>query len=340
MGDLGENTDLVSQIAGFTSLRDVDLLELSLLKSIYAIVNPIQVSLLALDNQNIILKQVDYSSLKHGTITSKVKASKELLSACELLDSMPTDYYTVNLDNHALTLFLLSHTRKVAQYITIESNSFGVSKSNSQQIMGMLRIYRNFKQLLLESQTDELTGLSNRKAFDEVIKKIHDSVLPTPEKFDNEKRQEASDNALWLAMVDIDHFKKINDQHGHLMGDEVLMRIAQTIRASLRENDMLFRYGGEEFTLIFSAADSDEASSILHRSMNAVRNINIAQVGKISVSIGVVKMERNVFHMTLVEHADKALYKSKDDGRDRVTFFNSDDFTKTDAATNSDCELF
>ena len=86
MNDRADSVDLVGQIAGFTSLRDVDLLELSLLKSIYTMVNPKQVSLICLDSNNIILKRVDYSAEKHGNISVKEKASEQLLEACERLE--------------------------------------------------------------------------------------------------------------------------------------------------------------------------------------------------------------------------------------------------------------
>ncbi|MBL4583911.1 MAG: GGDEF domain-containing protein [Pseudomonadales bacterium] len=320
MQEFTDSTDLLGHIAGLTSLRDVDLLELSLLKSVYTIVNPIEVSLVTIDNQNSIHKKVDYASGRHGTVCKKVTAEEDFLGACEQLDNSTLEYCTVSAATDLLSVFMLSHNRLVSHYVTIRS-VVGASKNQSQQILGMLQIYRNFKQLLQESKTDELTGLSNRKTFDSTLRKIHESIMPAYEECSDDKRLIDQVEHYWLAMIDIDKFKIINDTLGHLIGDEVLVRVSQSLQASIRSEDMLFRYGGDEFALIVRSPDMKTTQMVLERIRLSVEAIKIPSAGDLSISLGCVKSSVDVFHLTLIEHADKALYNSKNTGRNRTSFY-------------------
>ncbi len=335
------SSDLVGQIAGFTSLRDVNLLELSVLKSFFTILDIMQASLMTLDGHGIILKRVDYSEDEPGKITNKAKADKDFLFLCEQIDKINSNYCTKAFDGYYLTLFFLSHNRKLSDYVLIKSDNADFSNKHLQQISGMLEIYRNFKQLLQESQMDELTGLLNRKSFDAIVTKIHDAILPSSEKVKNERRSEESQSRYWLAMLDIDHFKNVNDTYGHVMGDEVLIRVAQTMKETLRDTDFLFRYGGEEFSTISSCDNKNDIKKAIERVRVAVENINIPQIGKITISIGVIEMKKEVFHMTLIERADKALYHSKTNGRNQVSFYEDIEEGKSGMdADEDDYELF
>lgn len=314
--------NLVGKIAGFTSLRDVDLLELSLLKTIYAIMNPIEASLVTIDSQNNIRKKIDYASGHHGTISTEEKATEVFIEACEQLDATALDYCTLSVPNGSLSLFLLSQDRKLASYVSIKTGDSGITKSQAEQTIGMLKIYRNFHQLLQESQTDELTGLANRKSFENTAKKIYESHTPNGEAFENERRNlNKYAHEFWVAMIDIDHFKKFNDEHGHLIGDEVLVRVSQTMQASLRKDDFLFRYGGEEFAAIIHTDSKTDCSLILERVRKAVEDIKFSNTGQITISIGAEKLNRNEFYLSIVEKADKALYHSKTEGRNQLSFY-------------------
>ncbi len=133
-------------------------------------------------------------------------------------------------------------------------------------IQGMLGIYSNFSHVLLDSQTDQLTGLSNRKTFDEAIGKIYEIIYPEAD-IANDKRRHLSDKKVtyWLALIDIDYFKKVNDTYGHVYGDEVLVRMAQLMRGCFRENDLLFRFGGEEFVLVLESPDEESCRIAVER---------------------------------------------------------------------------
>lgn len=140
-------------------------------------------------------------------------------------------------------------------------------------------------------------------------------------------------------MIDIDHFKEINDLHGHLMGDEVLVRLSQSMQSTLRESDLLFRYGGEEFAVIFPAENKADALNIIQRLRSGIEKINLSQVGNVTVSVGLTEMKREIFHLKSIEMADKALYTSKSNGRNTVSFFDnqSNGLSETQASSS---ELF
>ena len=339
MEPLGVSNDLVGQIAGFTSLRDVDLLELSLLKSIYTIVNPVEVSLVTVDSQNNIKKKVDYASGRKGTISQTDTVDESFLIAVEQVDKGTRDYCSVAHGEGSLNLFLLDQDRKLAHFVSIISMSATLSKTESQQIIGMLKIYRNFRELLKEAQTDELTGLANRKTFENTARHIYEAILSAPQPIQNEKRTFKPTAPFWMVMVDVDHFKRINDSQGHIIGDEVLVRIAQTIQCSVRTDDFVFRYGGEEFSVILQADSKEVCSAILERMRSAVEAINFSHIGKTTISIGAVEMDPGAFYLSNVEKADKALYHSKDNGRNQVTFF-SDIVSANDQGNVTSIDLF
>ncbi len=215
-------------------------------------------------------------------------------------------------------------------------------------LSGILSIYNNFFTLLNESQTDELTGLANRKTFDSAISKVFDS-LPIPfEEIDNERRKidetpQVNQELYWLAIVDIDHFKLVNDRFGHLYGDEILIHLAQIIRSSFRQEDLQFRFGGEEFVILLTAENYKSCAEILERFRRNVEEYSFPNVNDITVSIGVTEFKRGTFHVTSIDHADQALYYSKAHGRNKTTFF-EDMLSRGDVKANvieeGDIDLF
>jgi diguanylate cyclase (GGDEF)-like protein len=178
----------------------------------------------------------------------------------------------------------------------------------------LLGLYNNFVLLLNDNQHDHLTGLLNRKSFDE---KIMSMVLSLG---DSNKRR--SDKVQYcLAVLDIDHFKRVNDTYGHLMGDEVLLHFAQCMNETFREYDLLFRVGGEEFVVVLHNVDTDCATGVLERFRRTIETHRFPQVGQITVSIGVTYIEASDLPVTIMDRADKALYYIKENGRNQVQFF-------------------
>lgn len=126
---------------------------------------------------------------------------------------------------------------------------------------------------------------------------------------------------LYAAMIDIDHFKRVNDTHGHPVGDVVLKQFARTVKATVRDNEPLYRFGGEEFLLLLRAADVDAARKALERILDAVRSTP-AMVGAlrlaITATIGATPVLPDTDLAASVEAADALLYQGKREGRDRL----------------------
>ena len=157
------------------------------------------------------------------------------------------------------------------------------------------------------ASTDGLTGLPNRRYFDEFC-----GLLA--------RRRRAGD-AVGVLMIDIDHFKRLNDTHGHAVGDEVLRAVAGAIAGAVREDDVPARYGGEEFAVLLRNPSRAVAEGIGERVRAAVRALDLRdlRVPGTSVSIGVaVQQAPDQPIAELIEAADRALYRAKKAGRDRV----------------------
>ncbi|MFH1478626.1 MAG: GGDEF domain-containing protein [Candidatus Omnitrophota bacterium] len=159
------------------------------------------------------------------------------------------------------------------------------------------------------SITDSLTGVSTRRyLLERFTEEIHRSM-----------RHKVN---LSCMMLDIDHFKKINDKYGHLVGDVVLKNVASILKISLREVDLIGRYGGEEFIAVFSATHKDMAFQVAERIRESIEGLVLKAYDEtisITVSMGIsVFPDDGVSIEDLIESADKALYKAKETGRNRV----------------------
>ncbi len=189
---------------------------------------------------------------------------------------------------------------------------------------GILQVYRNYQSLLDYSERDSLTGLLNRKTFDEKFSKLAFAMSSCDEgvlaKDGNERRRHVESTDQWLAVIDIDHFKKVNDEYGHLYGDEVLILIANILRSSFRSQDRIFRFGGEEFVVLLRSVTLDNARKIFERFRTNVASYLFPQVGEVTVSVGFVGISSNM-PVVILGHADQALYHAKTHGRNQVCFY-------------------
>jgi len=188
---------------------------------------------------------------------------------------------------------------------------------------GILSVYRNFQNLLDYSERDSLTGLLNRKTFDENFSKMVNAALPSeqPAAADGtERRLHGEHKDQWLAVVDIDHFKRVNDRFGHLYGDEVLILIANLLRSSFRAQDRIFRFGGEEFVILLRSTTLTEARNIFRRFRTSVEHHVFPQVGQVTVSIGFASISQQT-PVVILGHADQALYYAKTHGRNQVCHY-------------------
>lgn len=189
-------------------------------------------------------------------------------------------------------------------------------------IDGILCVYRNYQSILDYSERDSLTGLFNRKTFDEKFSKLLSASLPEGLAQNQTERRHLPPAGIgqWLAVVDIDHFKRVNDQFGHLYGDEVLILIANLLRSSFRSQDRIFRFGGEEFVVLLRSTTLDDARRIFERFRMNVEQYEFPQVGQVTVSVGFTSIS-NESPVMILGHADQALYYAKAKGRNCVRFY-------------------
>lgn len=167
---------------------------------------------------------------------------------------------------------------------------------------------------------DKLTSLKTRGYFEEKSKVF----LDNSEKIKKDNRREWSGfKDISFLFLDVDHFKKINDTHGHDVGDEVLKKVADTLKKDLRVGDIVARWGGEEFVAILLGANEEQAKMKAEQIRGEVEKIVFENPEglKVTISIGVSEFESGKTFEDLVKHADEALYRAKETGRNRVVTY-------------------
>ena len=214
---------------------------------------------------------------------------------------------------HALTPLLL---------LEIESGDV-LPETTIGVVQAALQLYANYESLLDYGERDALTELLNRKTFDGAFQKAAltqasiDQAPSTP----GDRRHQTPEDGYWLAVLDIDFFKRVNDNFGHLIGDEVLLLIARLMRAHFRYQDQLYRFGGEEFVVLMRCRRPDDAAGALERFRQAVRAYAFPQVGHITVSVGFAGLREDDTPGGAFDRADKAVYYAKENGRDQVSSY-------------------
>jgi len=218
-----------------------------------------------------------------------------------------------------LNLFPLATDREVVGVLEIITPQ-PLDDEQVRLVGSMLRVFRNFQGLLDYSERDTLTGLLNRKTFDESFMRIAAQTQPLPETgaVPTGLRRGIEGGLTWLGMIDIDHFKRVNDTHGHLIGDEVLLLLSRLMRTSFRFSDQLYRFGGEEFVVLMRCAGSENAALAMERLRHNVERYAFPRVGHVTVSIGFTGVRPGDSPAGAFERADRAVYYAKEHGRNQV----------------------
>lgn len=172
-------------------------------------------------------------------------------------------------------------------------------------LVWMARLRKLNSQLKCLAETDQLTGLPNRHAIDSSF--ALDII-----------RAQRYDRPLSVILLDIDHFKTVNDELGHLMGDKVLIAFARLLKDNLRSVDTVCRWGGEEFLIICHETDLGQAVQLAERILEQIRSHAFPCPGQLTSSAGLATVQRGDSVATLMQRADESLYDAKHRGRDRV----------------------
>lgn len=214
-------------------------------------------------------------------------------------------------------LFPLVHRDEVYAVLELQRDR-SLEASEEQLLENVLGLFLDHLALIDYAETDTLTGLLNRKTFDENLSRMLAHAASDDGSGPGRRHTKSGEVSNWLAMADIDHFKRINDEHGHIIGDEVLLLIAQAMRRSFRFNDQLFRFGGEEFVSVLQLTDRDDARHVLERFRKHIEDSVFPIVGRVTISIGFTRVDDLDTPTELVGRADQALYFAKRNGRNRV----------------------
>jgi diguanylate cyclase (GGDEF)-like protein len=200
----------------------------------------------------------------------------------------------------------------VVEVVTDES----LSADSVRGLQTLLQVFDNFQRLLESSQRDPLTGLLNRQTFDTSFLAAslpHDALY-----IGQDERRRAVGDQWWLGVVDIDHFKRVNDRFGHLIGDEVLVLVARIMRQTFRHYDRLFRFGGEEFVVMLRCPQESGAMLAFERFRQQMASYEFPQVGQVTVSIGFTEVLGSDAPSAAFSRADEAVYLAKGQGRNQV----------------------
>lgn len=222
------------------------------------------------------------------------------------------------LDQHIDALVKSQTTRDILSVLSLIISETRQFVSNSKQLeIELLTSSKGLKQLKnelvharIEATTDALTGLYNRRGFDEQLKKLM-----------NDRRRNG--NGFSVIMADLDHFKDINDNHGHLVGDKVLRAFAKLLDNKTRETDFAARFGGEEFILLLPNTSLDNAYIVAENIRKAIEKMKVKQtksglvISSITASFGIAVHRFDETAHDLLDRCDKAMYKAKHLGRNR-----------------------
>lgn len=217
--------------------------------------------------------------------------------------------------NQHLDWFPICSKHKLLEIIEI--SQLPGSADQRKLLIQVLNIYANFLRILHDQEIDTLTGVYNRGAFDAELYLTAQSLRHTP------KSRLRRGPQWWLLMIDVDHFKRVNDGFGHLIGDEVLLLVARLMRQNFRGVDRIYRYGGEEFAVMLSQCSQKNARLSAERLRKKIAGTDFPQVGQITISTGMAPIDRFDHVANIVGRADQALYQAKCTGRNRVCEYTS-----------------
>ena len=210
-----------------------------------------------------------------------------------------------------------SSLENIVAYLLASTNSMQLSMAQMKQQIQESRLeitalQEKLERATAESLTDPLTGLTNRKGLTTAVEKLAISA--------------DTNSAPCLLMIDIDHFKKINDTFGHLLGDKVIQVVAETLKKQIKGKDTAARYGGEEFCVMLPETALKDAVKVADNIRFAIEKTRIKrssddqEICRVTISLGVARLQPGESITALFERADGAMYRSKNDGRNRVSF--------------------
>ncbi|MDP5240632.1 GGDEF domain-containing protein [Uliginosibacterium sp. 31-16] len=255
------------------------------------------------------------TNLDHLDVEETHLAAEPLLEECALASN---GYALIEEDGRCTLAFAIGPVGAPVAVVEVHCDS-APTDALRDCIHELLGIYAEHLGLLDYAELDTLTRLHNRKTFDENFDRFIGMVEQAVQRREGGVSADViQDRHCWLAVADIDKFKRINDNFGHLFGDEVLIRVADLMKKSFRGSDKLFRFGGEEFVVLLRFISAENAEHVLERFRLAVEEHEFPQVGQVTCSLGYVQIDPLLTPAEILGRADEALYFCKENGRNQV----------------------
>jgi diguanylate cyclase (GGDEF)-like protein len=253
-------------------------------------------------------------------IQERVKEASDESDPNDLLQFLKDEVETISIKIHqkneedSIRLASLA-----AEKTVLQSSLDNVKRDYDSFVKQSHQMLKELEEMRAVALKDGLTKVFNRRAYDE-------QLLLTILNFKDEKLETFS-----LIIFDIDNFRDVNNNYGHQAGDRILVAVAEIVSNTLRSNDFVFRYGGDEFVILLPDANLQSAAMVAEKLRSAVDSVQFhlykdkPDYIKISISVGVSEVRHNDTSATILSRADKALYVSKNKGRNKVTVEESDD---------------
>ncbi|MBU6258674.1 MAG: GGDEF domain-containing protein [Burkholderiales bacterium] len=311
---------VVEHLAELTGFRDRDLLDATIVSAFRELLPPAVIA---------IYRSVGMAPEQHWLMRARMgpgdvaPVSDPLWSDLSTLPRLDSDHDRLACLSCDETLIVPGLPSRAYFALSTENETYGVLEIETdepladdmrRQVETVLKVYRNFHRLLDYSERDTLTGLLNRKTFDDSFMRVVAS--PYLDRVPDRRHEDGS--GTWLAVIDIDHFKRVNDGFGHLIGDEVLLLMSRLMRSSFRFQDQIYRFGGEEFVVLMRCENAGAAFAAFERMRANVERTTFPQVGRLTISIGITEVRPSDTPSSAFERADKAVYHAKQSGRNQV----------------------
>ena len=284
-----------SSIIIIKSIKKIESLNEELLRTMYTLQSTLDINILIELFDNELKKIVSHDYLNYKNSIENINIDLGEIIKEKLI-------FNLKINNNSLGKFIIARNIKFNKW---EINEI---KNLMSVLVQPINNALNYRQAITNASIDPVTKLNNRTLFNKIINQEIDFAQRYKQK-------------LLLMILDLDNFKKINDNFGHNIGDILLSLIGQKLTKFMRRSDLVFRYGGDEFCIILRNTILDGANNLANRVRN---NINEKEYDcndikiKISVSIGLAELHHDDDYMKFIERADKLLYKAKKAGRNNV----------------------
>lgn len=326
----GRLPGLLGKLGKMTSIRDTELLEQSLLRTLGPLLGVLDTSLYRTDEGHALARLTRYHRSKVVEADGVARAVEMMEEVLPLTD-IPVEVRKVTdnvrllnkpctrkLDDELLIAYPLLANGEICGYFVFQRDR-EVSATEDVMIRGVLEVFSNYYALLDLSQRDRLTGLLNRQALERSFDRIwHAMSHPEVRVHKKTGRRSKLTEKYWLAMIDVDHFKQVNDNYGHMVGDEILLLVSRLMAGTFRASDLLYRYGGEEFVAIIAADNEEIARNVFERIRLIIEAHLFPRVDKLTVSVGFCQAAPEILPVEVLSRADRSLYQAKQDGRNRI----------------------